>query len=109
MLPTRIHQETLLNTDSVINNERQDCKIGTGGGGGYLWEEEGEEEMKVWDMVDGLRIHMGNRTMKPLAIALSGEGMSLRWSDVGGDLTNVQCKPIQNCPKNTPCTTDISQ
>jgi hypothetical protein len=36
MLPTRIHQETLLNTDSVINNERQDCKIGTGGGGGIL-------------------------------------------------------------------------
>jgi hypothetical protein len=32
-----IHQETPLNIDLEINNEKQDCKIGTVAGG-YLWE-----------------------------------------------------------------------
>jgi hypothetical protein len=40
-----IHQETSLNMDLDINNERQDCKIDMGGGGGvkvmkvreYIW------------------------------------------------------------------------
>jgi hypothetical protein len=36
-------------------------------------------------------LHIQNKTMKPLAIALSGtEGNR----DDGGDLTDVECKPI---------------
>jgi hypothetical protein len=41
-------------------------------------------------MVDGL--HLQNRTVKPLVVALSG----LKGRDGGGNLTNVQCKPIWN-------------
>jgi hypothetical protein len=41
-------------------------------------------------MVDGLYIHTQNRTMKPLAIALSGVGRGLQGRDGGGDLTNVE-------------------
>jgi hypothetical protein len=48
-------------------------------------------------MVDRHHILIGNRTMKPLAIALSGAGERLMERDSGGDLTNVQYKPIQNC------------
>jgi hypothetical protein len=44
-------------------------------------------------MVDALHIHMQNRTMKLLAIALSGAGRGLGGYG-GGDLANVQCKPI---------------
>jgi hypothetical protein len=63
-----IHQETPLNIDLEINNKRQDCKIDsvvdTCGRG------EGEWRRLRWgSMVDGL--HIQNRTMKPLATALS--------------------------------------
>jgi hypothetical protein len=44
-------------------------------------------------MVGGLHMHIQNKTMKPFAIALSGAGKGSR-GDGGGDLTNVQCKPI---------------
>jgi hypothetical protein len=43
--------------------------------------------------VDGLHIHIQNKTMKPLTIALSGQG-GVRGGDGGGDLTNLQYKPI---------------
>jgi hypothetical protein len=43
-------------------------------------------------VVDGLHIHIQNRTMNLLAIALSGAGR-----EFGGDLTDIQCKAIQNC------------
>jgi hypothetical protein len=42
-------------------------------------------------MVAGLHIHIQNRMMKPLVIVLSGAG-----GDGGGELTNVQCKAIEN-------------
>jgi hypothetical protein len=46
-------------------------------------------------MADGLHIHIRNRTMKPLTIALSGVGGSCGgWREAGDNLTNVQCKPI---------------
>jgi hypothetical protein len=37
-----IHQETPLNTDFGIKNERQDCKIGTGAARHTCGSEEGE-------------------------------------------------------------------
>jgi hypothetical protein len=40
--------------------------------------------------------------MKPLAIALSGVGRELREGKCGGNLTNVQCKAIQNCHNESP-------
>jgi hypothetical protein len=40
-------------------------------------------------MVDGLRTHIQNKTMKPLASALSGAGKYLVGENEGGDLTNV--------------------
>jgi hypothetical protein len=42
-------------------------------------------------MVDGPHIHIQNRMMKPLAIALSGAGVVCGGGSVdgGGDLTNV--------------------
>jgi hypothetical protein len=41
--------------------------------------------------------------MKPLAITLSGVGKGLRGEDGSrDDLANVQCKPIQNCHKESP-------
>jgi hypothetical protein len=44
-----IHWETSLNNNLEINNERQDYKIGTVGGG-YLWEGGGwMKEIKVKD------------------------------------------------------------
>jgi hypothetical protein len=52
-------------------------------------------------MVDGLHILIWNSTKKPLAIALNEEG-----GGGGGegrcDLTNVQCKPIQNYHNEAP-------
>jgi hypothetical protein len=48
-------------------------------------------------MVDGLHIPIWNRTKKPLAITLSGMGRGLRGGDDGGDATNVQYEPNQNC------------
>jgi hypothetical protein len=47
-------------------------------------------------MVNGLYILRWNKTMKPLAIALSGQE-GVEGKDCGGDLTNIQCKPIWNC------------
>jgi hypothetical protein len=35
--------------------------------------------------------------MKPLAIALSRVGRVLQGRDGGSELTNAQCKAIQNC------------
>jgi hypothetical protein len=46
--------------------------------------------------------YIQNRTTKPLAIALSG---TKRWLSRGGgegNLTNIQCKPIQNCHNEAP-------
>jgi hypothetical protein len=40
-------------------------------------------------MVDGLYIPIGNRAMKPLAVALSGAGVGSRRRDGWGDLTNI--------------------
>jgi hypothetical protein len=40
--------------------------------------------------------------MKPLAIALSGARRGLEEGDGKGDLTNVQCKAIQNCHNESP-------
>jgi hypothetical protein len=58
-------------------------------------------------MVDGLRIRTRNRTTKPLATALSRGGV---WREGGGEgnLTYIQCKAIQNCHNESPCTTNIS-
>jgi hypothetical protein len=52
-------------------------------------------------MVNGLHIHIQNRTRKPLAFHLSGVWRGLRRGYGGGNLTNVQCKPIQNCCKDS--------
>jgi hypothetical protein len=52
-------------------------------------------------MVDGLHILVRNRTMKLLAIALSGRGRD-GGEKVGGSLTNVQCKPNCNCHNEPP-------
>jgi hypothetical protein len=40
-------------------------------------------------MVDGLHIPILDRTKKPLATALSGEGRGLVGRDNGGNVTNV--------------------
>jgi hypothetical protein len=54
-------------------------------------------------MVDGLHIHTWNRTMKPLAIALSGaERMLWEGGDGRGNLTSVQCKTIGIAAINPP-------
>jgi hypothetical protein len=56
--------------------------------------EEGEWRRWRWgNMVDGLHIHIWNKTMKPLKIALSGAGRGLQEEgegDGGDNLTNVQ-------------------
>jgi hypothetical protein len=52
--------------------------------------------------VYGLHILIWNRTKKPLAIVLSGAGKELRGRDNGGDITNVQYKPDQNCHYESP-------
>jgi hypothetical protein len=51
---------------------------------------------------NALQIHMQNRTMKPLAVALSGAWRESRWEDGGGNLTKVQCKPIGKCHNESP-------
>jgi hypothetical protein len=68
-----------LNINLNINNERQDCEIGTGWGscGRVSGGEEG-------NMVDGLHMLIQNRTKKPRAVALSGAGSGWR-ADGGGD------------------------
>jgi hypothetical protein len=58
-------------------------------------------------MIHGLHLYIQKRKMKPLTIPLTGtEGKCGESS--GDDLTNVQCKPIQNCHNESPCTTNIS-
>jgi hypothetical protein len=60
-------------------------------------------------MVDGLHMHIRNRTMKPPAVVLSRAGRGLqKGRDGGGDLTNVHCKAIQNCHNKLLCTMNIS-
>jgi hypothetical protein len=59
-------------------------------------------------MTDGLHILISNRTKKSFAVALSGAGRGSRGTDDGGDLTNVQYKPIQNCHYECPYITNIS-
>jgi hypothetical protein len=46
--------------------------------------------------------------MKLLTIAWSGTGRELRGKVGGGDLTNVQYKPIWNCHNESPLDYDIS-
>jgi hypothetical protein len=97
-------RETPLNINLIINNERQDRKnrysvcVCTW----YLWEgEDVQWKLMPWKMVGGLHILEQNRTKKPLAIVWSGaEGVGER--DGGGDLTNVQYKPIWNCHNDFP-------
>jgi hypothetical protein len=63
---------------------------------GYLWEGGEWRRLKWGNIVDGLHILRQNRTMKLLAIPLSGVGRSWGGRDGGGEITNVQHKPIQN-------------
>jgi hypothetical protein len=53
-------------------------------------------------MVDGLHVLIGNRTKKPLAVALRGR-------DDGRNVTNVQYKSNHNCHyKSLPSIMNIS-
>jgi hypothetical protein len=56
---------TPLNIDFGINNIIKNCKIGSVGG---ITCRKGEGEWRWGNMVDGLYIHIWNRTMKPLAV-----------------------------------------
>jgi hypothetical protein len=49
-------------------------------------------------------IYIWNKLKKPLTIAVSGVGRGLRRRDNGGDVTNVQYKPHQNCHYDPPIT-----
>jgi hypothetical protein len=60
-------------------------------------------------MIDGLHIHKGSKMTKPLAIALSGLGRGLWQGDGGGDLTNIQCKAIQNRHNGSPLYNEYMQ
>jgi hypothetical protein len=42
-------------------------------------------------MVDGLYIHIQNRSIKPLEIVLRGVGRVLGQGKTGGELTNKKC------------------
>jgi hypothetical protein len=53
-------------------------------------------------MVDGVHVLIWNRTKKPLAIPLSGAWRGSRVRDGGGDLANVQYKPVWNCHSEFP-------
>jgi hypothetical protein len=57
---------------------------------------------------DRVRSTYTTRAKKPLAIALSGAGRRSRGRDDGGDLTNVQHKPVWNCHNESPWTMNIS-
>jgi hypothetical protein len=60
--------------------------------------------------VDGLHIHIRNRMMKPLAVALLnpwGGDCRVVGGDGGGHLTNRQCKLIHNWHSELPCTRNI--
>jgi hypothetical protein len=87
-----------LNIDFGIINERQDNVRGVPIGVGRV--NEGDEGKRIW--LNWLHIHIQNKTMKPLAIALSGAGRGLQGGDGKGDLTNVHCKAIRNCQNECP-------
>jgi hypothetical protein len=54
-------------------------------------------------MVDGLHIHIQNRTVKPLAIALSRVRRRLQWEGDGrGEINNVNVKLSRIITMNTP-------
>jgi hypothetical protein len=53
-------------------------------------------------VADGIHILIQNRTKIPLVITLSGAGRELRGGGGWADLTNVQCKLIWNCHKESP-------
>jgi alpha-L-arabinofuranosidase len=53
-------------------------------------------------MVDVLHIPIRNGKKKPFAIALNGVGMGMWGTSNGGELTNVQYKPICNCHSEFP-------
>jgi hypothetical protein len=80
-------RDTLRNPSEhlVINNKRQDCKIGTVYVlGGYLWEEGRWTKRWRWgNMVDGFHIRMWNRTMKPTYNCIKWKGVV--GEDWGGD------------------------
>jgi hypothetical protein len=66
--------------------------------GGTSGREGGEWRRLMWGyMVDGLHILIWNRTMKPLAITLSGVGRGVKRRNDGDDVTNVQHKSNWNC------------
>jgi hypothetical protein len=73
------------------------------GGGCTNGRGEGElRRLRWWYMVDGLHIPIGNRTRKPLAIALSEVRRRLRGRDDGVNVTNVQYKSNWNCHYEPP-------
>jgi hypothetical protein len=92
-----IHWEIPLNINLNINNEKQDCKIGTMCMGGTSGRREGEGRLR-WQYT----YMKSNRTKKPLAIALSGVGRELKGRDDGGNVTNVQYKSNRNCHYESP-------
>jgi hypothetical protein len=96
-----IHWDIPLNINLNINNENQDCKIGTvcvGGEGGTSGKEEGEgKRLRWWYMIYELHIPIWNRAKKPFAIALSGVGRRAEGRDNGRNVNNVQYKSNWNC------------
>jgi hypothetical protein len=96
----------LAHIETWVTNKRRDYKKGTVCG----WRDTCSQEKSEWrrwrlkTMVDGLCVFIWNRTMKPLANAVSGSGKDLRGEDGGSDLTNVQCKSVQNCHNESSCT-----
>jgi hypothetical protein len=58
-------------------------------------------------MFDGLHIFIQNRTMKSLAIALSGAGRRSRGRDSGGNLTIYNIRLFRIITANPPCTMNI--
>jgi hypothetical protein len=75
-----IRSETPLNINLNINNEIQDCKIGTvcGEEGNNTKGEDEWRRLIQGCMVDGLHVLVWNRTKEPLAIALVGVGREVR-------------------------------
>jgi hypothetical protein len=95
-----------LNIDLEINNERQDCTIGTVGRVLKRGEKvnEGDEGEGMW-----LWASYTKQNNETSCNSLKWGGKRLRvGGDGGGDLTNVQCRPIWNCHNESPCTTNKS-
>jgi hypothetical protein len=66
-----------LNIDLGINNERQDCKLGTVYVGVLVQGsrvKRGYEGERIW-LMGFVYMHICETVMKPLSSALSGEGM----------------------------------